>query len=160
VAAETIEQLGRWPDPAPVESLLAVLQDRAKAGWRRRALASVIQLATVAADEHQRPDETVIGWFRRAGLAAQSPEERRAIVSGLGRIKHPESLRLLKPYLDDPGVQNEAAIAILQMAPAVRQADPAGLKQALERIAAAAPNPEMRQQAAKIAGTIPQPTPP
>jgi hypothetical protein len=67
---------------------------------------------------------------------------------------------LLKPYLDDPGVQNEAAIAILQMAPAVRQADPAGLKQSLERIAAAAPNPEMRQQAAKIAGTIPQPTPP
>ena len=154
VAATAIEQLARWPDPAPIENLLTVAQSGTNPAQRKRALASAIQLATTAADEHQRPDETVVKWFQRANQAAQTPEDRRLIISGLGRLKHVESFRLVAPYLDDPALQNEAAVAVVQMAPALRQEEPAALKAALEKIVAMTKSQDLRSRAAKIAGTI------
>jgi HEAT repeat protein len=156
VAANAVEQLARWPDPTPIDDLFAVVQSGANPARRSRALASVIQLATTAADEHQRPAETVVKWFQRASQAAQTMEERRLIISGLGRLNHIESFRLLAPYLNDRGLQQEAALAIVQIAPALRQADPAALKDALEKIASTAASPDLRRQAGKIAGTIPK----
>ncbi len=155
VAATATEELARWPNPAPVEDLLAVVHSDANRVIRQRALTSVIQLATTAADEHQRPTETVVQWFQAASQAAQSIEDRRLIISGLGRLPHIESLHLLSSYLDTPGLQNEAAIAVVQIAPALRQSDPAGVKAALEKIAATAKNPDIREKAHKLSDAIP-----
>ena len=133
VAANTIAQLARWPDPAPMDDLLSVLQSGANAAQRKRALASVIRLATTAADEHQRPEDTLVKWFKLASQAAQTTEEKRLIISGLGRVKHVGSFRLLASYLDDPDLQKEAAAAVVQIAPDLRQTNPAALKEALEK---------------------------
>jgi len=155
VADNAIENLGHWPDPAPVEALLTVVDAGATPRSRQRALASVIQLATVAADEHQRPDALVVGWLERAAPAAHSPAERRQIISVLGRLKRPESFRLLLPWLEQPDLQTEAALAVVQIAPAlVDSEDSAALKSALETIAANAKNPDIRGQAAKLAQSI------
>jgi HEAT repeat protein len=155
VAVCVIEQLGRWPDPAPIDDLLADMRVNTNSARQKRALASVIQLATAAADERQRPDEILVKWFRLASQMAQTTEEQRLIVSGLGRLKHLESLRLLARYLENPELKNEAAVAIVQIAPAIRQTNPADLKKALLKIAATGQTADIRQQAAKIAGTIP-----
>ncbi|MBN2506588.1 MAG: DUF1080 domain-containing protein [Verrucomicrobia bacterium] len=155
VALQTLDQLARWPDPAPVEHLLAVAETGANAARRNRALASAIRLATTAADERQRPEDTLVRWLERASRAAQTTGERRLVISGLGRLKRVESLRVLAAYLNDPGVRNEAAGAVLQIAPALCQANPPLLRQTLENIAATAPNPDFRRQAAKLAGTLP-----
>ncbi|MCX6902356.1 MAG: DUF1080 domain-containing protein [Verrucomicrobia bacterium] len=155
VAANALEQLARWPDPAPMNDLFTVVQTGANPALRKRALASAIQLATAAAEEQQRPAGLVVKWFERANQAAQTTQDRRLIISGLGRVKHLASLRLLTPYLDHKQLQNEAAVAIVQMAPALRQEDPSALKEALAKIMAVATSPDTRKQAAKIAGTIP-----
>lgn len=157
VAANAIEQLARWPDPTPLEDLLKVAETNPNPARRKRALASAIQLATTAAEERQRPDETVLHWFQRAGQAAQTLEDRRLIISGLGRLKHRESLLLLMNYLDDPPLQNEAAVAVLQMAPALRAQEPATLREALRRIVATAKSSNLRTRAAELAGTITSP---
>ena len=161
VAANAIENLGRWPDPGPVEALLAVVDSSTNPRSRQRALASVIQLAAVAAEEHQRPDAVVVGWLERAGPAASSPAERRRLISVLGRLKRPESFRLLAPWLDQPDLQTEAALAVVQIAPAlVDSQDGAALKSALEKIAATAKNPDLRGRAAKLAQSMaPNPSP-
>ncbi len=155
VAATAIEQLARWPDAAPIDELLAVAQAGTDPVQRERAVASAIQLATAAADERQRPDATIVQWFQQAGRLARTLEDRRHIISGLGRLKHIESFQLLVPYLDDPALQNEAAVAVVQIAPALRLEDPAALREALEKIMATTKNQDLRSQAAKIAGTIP-----
>ncbi len=155
VAANAIEQLARWPDPAPIDDLLAAAQTSANPAQRERALTSAIQLASTAAEERQRPEETVVKWFQRANQAAQTSKVRRLIISGLGRLKHVESLRLVAPYLDDPALQNEAAVAVVQIAPALRQEDTAALKEALEKIIATTKSPDLRSRAAEIAATIP-----
>jgi HEAT repeat protein len=155
VAANTIQSLGNWPDPAPVEALLKVVDTGANPKSRQRALASVMHLAMVAADEHQRPDALVVGWIQRASPAAQSLAERRQIISVLGRLKRLESFRLLLPWLDQPDLQTEAQLAIVQIAPAlVDSQDSAALKRSLETIAATAKNPDIRAQAVKLAQSI------
>ena len=110
VSGNALEQLARWPDPAPVEPLLAVVQKDSDSARRKRALGSAIRLATVAADERQRPAETLVRWFQQANYAAQTIEDRRLIISGLGRLADPESLELLLPCLQDPKLQEEAAV--------------------------------------------------
>jgi len=155
VAANAIENLGNWPDPSPVEALLAVLDTGASPRSRQRALASVIELATAAADEHQRPDALVVGWLQRASPAAHSPAEQRQVISVLGRLKRLESLRLLLPWLDQPDLQTEAALAVVQIAPAlVDSEDSAALKGALEKIGATAKDPDLRGRAVKLAQSI------
>jgi HEAT repeat protein len=156
VAGQAIEQLGHWPDPAPIEALFTVVETDANPAHRRAALRAAIQLATVAADERQRPDAVVVGWLQRADRAAQAPEERRLILSALGRVKQMESFRLLAGYLGDPALQNEAALAVVQIAPALAKHEEAAvLKEALEKIAATATDAELRNRAARIARTIP-----
>jgi HEAT repeat protein len=150
VANQALEQLGRWPDPEPTEDLLGIAETAADPVRRRRALASVIQLATVAADKRQRPEAVIVGWLERAGKTASSAPERLLIVSVLGRLKDLASLRLLTPHLEAPEVRNEAALAIVQIAPALRQADPVAIRSALERAAAAATDAGVRGQAEKL----------
>ena len=155
VAANAVESLGRWPDPAPVLALLTLAETGSTPRLRQRALTSVGQLAAVATDEHQRPDAQVAGWLARACPAATSLAERRQLVSVLGRLKCRESLRLLLPWLDQPDLHTEAALAVVQIAPAlVESEDAAALKSALESIAATAKNPEVRDRAAKRAQSI------
>ncbi len=155
VAANALEQLARWPDPAPIETLFAVVEKDTDPARRQRALASAIRLATAAAEEHQRPVETLVNWFRQANAAAQTLADRRLIISGLGRVPDPESLELLALYLEDASLREEAAAAIVQVAPALRQDDPGALREALERVATTAQGKDLRNQAAKLAKTIP-----
>jgi HEAT repeat protein len=155
VAAYTIEALGNWPDPAPIDTLLAIVDSGPSPKLRQRALASVIQLAMFAADERQRSDEAVVGWIERGSPAAQSLAEQRQLISILGRLKRPESFRLLSLWLDQPELQKEAGLALVQIAPALLDsADSAPVKKALEKIAATASNADVRTQAAKLAQTI------
>ena len=57
-----------------------------------------------------------MAWFRRAGRAVQSAHEKRLLISGLGRVQHIESVRLLASYVDDPEVKIEAVYAIVSAA--------------------------------------------
>jgi HEAT repeat protein len=155
VAIHAMEELALWPDPTPIDDLFAVVQKAANPVQHRRALDTIIRLATSAAEEQQRPPETVVKWFRLANQAAQTSQERRLIISGLGQVKQAESLHLLAPYLDDTGLQAEAAVAILQIGPALLQQDPAALHEALRKITATAKTEDLRNRASKLASTIP-----
>jgi len=112
----TITHLGRWPDPAPIDALLEVVDGDSNPEFRRRALAAVLQMATGAADRKQATDEELVAWFRRASEAVQSVHEKRSLISGLGRVKHIESVRLLASYVDDPDVKIEAVYAVVRAA--------------------------------------------
>lgn len=158
LAAAAAEQLAGWADPAPVDDLLAVAESDAKPAQRQKALGAALQLAGAAAEEHQRPDDVLAGWFQRAARVVQSPEHKRQLVSGLGRVPRVESFRLLAGYLTDPSLQTEAAMAVVQIAPALtKSAEAAALKEALEWIATVVNNPGLRTRAAAIARTIQRP---
>jgi HEAT repeat protein len=150
VAANAIAQLGRWPDPTPIEALLVVVESGPDPAQHKHALDAAIHLATVAADEHQRPNDVIVEWLRRADKAAQTVEARRLILSALGRLSSMESFRLLARHLEDAGLENEAAIAIIQIAPALaQQGNAAEVKEVLAKLAVTAKNADIRQKARK-----------
>ncbi|MCC6858484.1 MAG: HEAT repeat domain-containing protein [Bryobacterales bacterium] len=133
----TLDSLGRWPDPAPAGELLGIAESTPDAATRTRALTSAVRLAAAAAEGRQAPDETVAGWFRRAGAAARSPEEKRLIVAGLGRWRSTAGFRLLAAYLDDPEVKAEAANAAVSVGQTLAEgSDYLAVKPVLERLPA------------------------
>ena len=158
VADNALARLGRWPDAAPMETLLKAMNAGTSPGLRKRALVSVIDLATTAADEGQVPEPTIVSWLQRANPVAQSTEDKRRILGLLGRLKTVESFRLLAPYLEDARLQTEAASAVVQIAPALAKGEDAGaLKTALEKIAVTVGNADLRGRALQVAKTIPTP---
>jgi hypothetical protein len=95
----------------------------------------VLQLATTAADRSTATDEELIVWFRRAGKAVRSVQEKRLLISGLGRVKHIESVRLSASYLGDADVKTEAVYAIVNAAePLVKGPDYKAVEAVLKRI--------------------------
>ena len=157
VADNALEQLGRWPDPAPMDSLLAVAETAADPLRRRRALLSAARMAAMAAEESQRPAGVVAAWLERASAAAQSVEEKRLLISALGRLKIARSLRLLLPYLEDRSLEAEAALAVVNIAPALVMAENAeALRAALGKIAASASDGQLRAKARRMAAAIPK----
>jgi uncharacterized sulfatase len=136
LAQSIVAHMGRWPDPAPIETLFQVVEGNAPAGLRRRARIAVLQLATRAADQNQAADVTLVSWFRRAGKSVQSVAEKRLLISGLGRVKHIDSVQMLAHYLDDPDVQTEAAYALVSAAePLVQGPDARAVAAILPRMA-------------------------
>ena len=156
VADNALAQLGRWPDPAPMPTLLQALDHAASPRLCQRALVSVIDLAATAADERQAPEPAIVGWLGRVAPLAPSLGEKRRILGILGRLKTAESFRLLVPYLDDSNLRTEAASAVVQIAPALSAGpEAAALKRALETIAATVTNPDLRDRALRAAKSIP-----
>ena len=155
VADNALAQLGRWPDPAPMATLLQAMDAGASPALRKRALVSVIDLAATAADEAQCPEATIVQWLHRANASAQSVVEKRRILGILGRLKTPESFRLLTAYLDNPELRTEAAAGMVQLAPALAEEVEIGaLQAALAKIAAREANFDLKRQAAQAMKTI------
>ncbi len=156
VAANALAQLGRWPDPAPMETLLQAMDSAPSPALRQHALGSVFDLAATATDEAQRPETTIVGWLQRAQPAAQAVEDQRRLLGLLARLKTVESFRLLSPYLDNPDLRTEAALGVVQIAPALANAEVSvALKTALAKIAATEANADLRNRARKVAEAIP-----
>ena len=156
VALNAVESLGRWPDPSPIESLLSIAETGNNPIQRQRALASAVQLAWTASDEHQRPDGVIIAWLERADKAGPAMADQHRIISALARLPQPESLHLLLPCLEEPELQTDAALAVVQIAPALlKTVDSSTLGNALEKIAATVQNKDIRDKAIKLAATIP-----
>jgi HEAT repeat protein len=131
----TISHLSRWPDPTPIDALFGVVEGNSNPSLRRQALMVVLQLATTAADRSTATDEELIVWFRRAGKAVRSVQEKRLLISGLGRVKHIESVRLSASYLGDADVKTEAVYAIVNAAePLVKGPDYKAVEAVLKRI--------------------------
>jgi hypothetical protein len=73
------------------------------------------------------------------------------IVSALGSLRRIESLGMLEPYLQLDAVKTEAALAVVQIAPALLGgANAMAVRSTLEKIAATERDPDVRARAADL----------
>ena len=78
------------------------------------------------------------------------------MVVGLGSMNRIEGLRLLEPYLNDPDVQTEAALAVVEIAPALAATPHAGaIRGILENITKSTKDQDVRRKAGKMAKSLP-----
>jgi len=116
LAQSTISSLGRWPGPLPINALFDFAEGDSPISLRTHALMVALRLATAAGEREQATEGLQMVWFQRASKAVQSVEEKRLLISGLGRIKQRASIELLAAYLDDTDVKMEAVHAIVNAA--------------------------------------------
>ena len=153
VRAAALKVLADWPDATPTTALLEVANRAdASAAAHEVALAGAIRMATSVASGRERSPLNVVAAFTDANRAVRTRGEKLMIVSGLGNLRRAEAVALLQPYLEDDDVRAEAALALVQIAPALANTPHAAtLRPLLERVAAREADEDVRRKAARLA---------
>src|SRR5262249_33102231 len=100
--------LCNWPDRAANDDLLALAGRGRTDAERRGALRALTRVNTAPAE--RTPDERLaaLDVMKKAMALADRDDERRAILEGLGNVRHIETLRFVLPYLDQPALAQAA----------------------------------------------------
>ena len=143
-----------WPDASPAELLLDVIKrDPAN---RALALRGGIRMAANVAAGRDSTSLDFLAWLTAANQVVRTVEEKLLMVVGLGSMNRIEGLRLLEPYLNDPDVQTEAALAVVEIAPALAATPHAGaIRGILENITKSTKDQDVRRKAGKMAKSLP-----
>ena len=152
--------LADWPDASAASLMLETFTRDQEPAHRAQALRGGTRMAANVASGRDPTKLDFLAWFTQANQAVRTTEEKLIIVSGLGSMKQIEGWQMLQPYLADPNVQTEAALAVLAIAPALATtAHASTVKDGLERIAAVTKDPDVRRQAQEIVQGLPPRTP-
>ncbi len=149
-----IRTLTEWPEPAALPDLLAFIEepDPDYPIYRTLAFRGYVRLVRDA----DLPTAERVQRLEQAMALARSTDEQRLVLGALTVAPAPATLQLAVDALATPGLEAEAAAAILQLAqsPVVQQ-DPAALTAALDRLLATTSDPAIRRQARKLRAELP-----
>jgi HEAT repeat protein len=152
--------LADWPDASAASLMLETFTRDRDPAHRELALRGGTRMAANVASGRDLTKLDFLAWFTQANQAVRSTEEKLIIVSGLGSVKQIEGWQMLQPYLEDPSVQTEAALAVVAIAPALVTSSHAdAVKGVLGKIAKETKDPDIRRQAEVLARSIPPRTP-
>lgn len=126
VADAAVRALAEWPDATPAADLWAVAQQTESRTHKALALRGYVRMASLSADS--------AAMYARAFDLADTVEDRRLVLAGLGAADSPAALELVEPWLKDADVRNEAALALVQIADKARRRDAARAKAALRLV--------------------------
>jgi HEAT repeat protein len=127
--------LCNWPDPSASEELLALAKDSKDARHRLRALQALIRVNAVLSD---LPTEPRLATLKKAMELTTRVQERKALLEGIGFVRHLETLRYVLPYLDDKDFNQSACKAVVELAHSrmLREPNKAEFDKALDRVIA------------------------
>jgi HEAT repeat protein len=125
--------LCNWPDPAASEDLLALAKDAKDQSDRLRAIQALIRVNAVLSDV---PTEPRLATLKKTMELATRPQERKALLEGIGFVRRIETLRYVLPYLDDPELNQSACKAVVELAHSkmLREPNKAEFDKALDRV--------------------------
>ena len=130
--------------------LLALARSEAEP-IRGMVFAGAVRLATNVAAGRDKTPLDVVALLTEANALVASAAERMMVVSALGSVRRVEALRLLAPYLTNDAVRTEAALAVVQIAPALLNgANAAETRRVLGQIAANERDAGVRARAAEL----------
>jgi len=106
-----------WPDAAVSDDLLKLVQNGKELAQRQRALAALIRVNTiVAADKTNDERLASLAALKKAMGLATTDEERRAILEGIGFVRHLDTFHYVLPYLDSKELEQAACKAVVELA--------------------------------------------
>jgi type 1 glutamine amidotransferase len=146
VQAAAVLALAAWPDAAPLDDLFTVAMSAKVENIRTLALRGIAQLAPLAKD---RTPERVVEILAQAMERAERVEDRKALVSALGRVPCLAALRAAMARVKEPGLGDEAGLAALQAADKIWRRHPAESEEVARKFADS-PNAILREAAASL----------
>ncbi|MHB9008484.1 MAG: HEAT repeat domain-containing protein [Limisphaerales bacterium] len=146
VRGAAINTLAGWPDPAPMNDLLAIARATENPVHRTVALRGFVQFI----GQPDRTPEQRLGQFQQALEVAQRADEKRLVLGGLGTLSDPGALRLAESMLDEVALKNEAGLATAQIARGLASTHPVEARAAADRVLATAPADSVTAQAREV----------
>jgi len=142
----SIRTLADWPDADALPPLLDVFrgaQDESHRFLALRGCVRLLDLSTQAASEKVKTYTDLLSRTER-------PDDRKALLSGLGNVADPAALKLVEPFLGDDQVRAEAEAALLSVATGIKASAPAEAKAVATRLQAESKSESTRDRAAKL----------
>ena len=146
-----LRALADWPDTAALPTLINMYQTTPSETHRVVALRGCVRLLGAAGG---RPTPDVLGAYKDLLGRAARPEDRKLLLGGLGAISHPDALAMAESLTADPDVGAEATLAALQVARAIAASYPVQAKAAMLKLADAAKDDAVRQQARQVVAQV------
>ena len=105
--AAALELLAQWPSDEPLDTLQRIAS--AAKSPEQRSVAFEGYLHHIQAASGNRESDRTARYYELASKIAETPDEKRAVISALATFEHAESLKVLERFLDDPAVSAEAS---------------------------------------------------
>jgi HEAT repeat protein len=112
VQSAAVGALSRWPDLSGAAELLRLASTTQNREHFRTAAQGYMRLV----GRSEMPAGEKLASYQRLLALATEDADRRSVIAGIGRIREPESLRLLSRYLGDPALRDAAGSALLDLA--------------------------------------------
>jgi HEAT repeat protein len=130
--------LCNWPDASANDDLLALAEKGKTDAEKARAIQALTRINTAPGERSPEERLGALKVMKRAMELATQDEGRRAILEGLGNVRHIETLRYLSPYLDQPALAQSACKGVVELAHSrmLREPNRAEFGKALDRVIA------------------------
>ena len=130
--------LCNWPTVSANDDLLALAEKGRSDAEKLRATQALIRINTVLIDRTPEERLAALIVMKKTMDLASREQERKAILEGLGNIRHIETLRYVVPYLDQPAFAQSACKGIVELAHSkmLREPNKAEFEKALDRVIA------------------------
>jgi len=106
-----LRALAEWPDPAAAPDLLQLMRTTDNASYRTLAFRGYVRLSRDA----ETPADARLKMLTEALGFAQSADDKKRVLGGLGDVRTVESLRLVLRHLSDAGLADEAGAAVVKI---------------------------------------------
>jgi len=147
VRTGAIRALAEWPDGAALDDLLAAARDAKDTVPKVLALRGFAALAPRATDRKPHDLGTL---FALAFRIAPRPDEKKVLLSALGKVHSPQSLQLAVGMMGEGPVADEAALAAVQIAEGIWRYEQKATKPIVRKILATAKSADVRARASAI----------
>jgi HEAT repeat protein len=130
--------LCNWPDASANIQLLVLAKNGETDAEKLRAIQALIRVNTVLIDRTNEEKLEILYTLKKTMELAKREQDRRAILEGLGNVRHIETLRYVVPYLDKPDYVQSACKGVVELAHSkmLREPNKAEFEKALDRVIA------------------------
>ncbi len=108
-----IDALSKWPDASPADTLLKIANETNVDAERRQAFAAFVK---VSANRDNRNDKQRLERMKQAMREARNLEEKTAVINRTRTAYDVESMRFVRPFLDEPELSQIACETIVELA--------------------------------------------
>ncbi|MFP4057556.1 MAG: ThuA domain-containing protein [Candidatus Brocadiia bacterium] len=109
-----VRALAGWPTAAPADDVLRLARTAENAAHRVLALRGYLRMASSAKGPQR------LEMLRRVRQMARSRQEKTMLLASLSEVADPGALELARAFLDDPEVEEEAALAVRKIEEALK----------------------------------------
>ena len=132
VRKAAVRAMAEWPDAAPLADLRQLAREEKDPVVRILALRGCIKMIGPS----RLKTEEKVQAFREAMELSTRPDEKRQVLSELGKVGHADSLKIVEPCLADDTLKREALQAYERIAESISGRQPALAKEALQKVLA------------------------